>query len=70
MDADLDTLATALYVTIDDLVRNNPNLLPPRPRVSITSPGGCGTAGRTCATFSPTSRYSPGTTNGYGSCRT
>ena len=35
MDADLDTLATALYVTIDDLVRNNPNLLPPRPRVSI-----------------------------------
>ena len=35
MDADLDTLATALYVTIDDLVLAAPDLAPPRPPVGI-----------------------------------
>ena len=36
MDADLDTLATALYVTADDLLRAHPERVPPRPRVGIT----------------------------------
>lgn len=31
MDADLDTLATALYVFTDDLLREHPEQLPPRP---------------------------------------
>ncbi|MDF1489972.1 IS982 family transposase [Tessaracoccus caeni] len=31
MDADLDTLATALYVTCDDLLKAHPEQLPPRP---------------------------------------
>lgn len=31
MDADLDTLATALYVTTDDLLRSHPERVPPRP---------------------------------------
>ena len=31
MDADLDTLATALYVTSDDLLKAHPEQLPPRP---------------------------------------
>ncbi len=35
MDADLDTLATALYVTIDDLLQQAPHLVPWRPRVGI-----------------------------------
>jgi hypothetical protein len=35
VDADLDTLATALYVTIDDLVLAAPDLAPPRPPVGI-----------------------------------
>ena len=35
MDADLDTLATALYVTIDDLLQQAPHLAPWRPRVGI-----------------------------------
>jgi hypothetical protein len=35
VDADLDTLATALYVTIDDLVLAAPELAPPRPPVGI-----------------------------------
>ena len=35
MDADLDTLATALYVTIDDLLKQAPELAPWRPRVGI-----------------------------------
>ncbi len=35
MDADLDTLATALYVTIDDLLLQAPHLAPWRPRVGI-----------------------------------
>ncbi len=35
MDADLDTLATALYVTIDDLLKAAPHLAPWRPRVGI-----------------------------------
>jgi Transposase DDE domain len=34
-DADLDTLATALYVTIDDLLPQAPQLVPPRPWVGI-----------------------------------
>ena len=35
MDADLDTLATALYVTIDDLLIASPQLAPWRPAVGI-----------------------------------
>lgn len=35
MDADLDTLATALYVKTDDLLRNSPQLAPWRPDVGI-----------------------------------
>lgn len=35
MDADLDTLATALYVTTDDLLKTHPEQLPPRPVVGI-----------------------------------
>jgi Transposase DDE domain len=35
VDADLDTLATALYVTIDDLLLQAPQLAPWRPRVGI-----------------------------------
>ncbi len=35
MDADLDTLATALYVTTDDLLRASPQRAPWRPRVGI-----------------------------------
>jgi hypothetical protein len=36
VDAALDTLATALYVTIDDLLKTTPQLAPWRPRVGIT----------------------------------
>jgi hypothetical protein len=35
MDADLDTLATALYVKIDDALRADPTLARPRPKVGI-----------------------------------
>jgi len=35
VDADLDTLATALYVTIDDLLQQAPELAPWRPRIGI-----------------------------------
>lgn len=35
MDADLDTLATALYARIDDLMKEHPELAPWRPRVGI-----------------------------------
>jgi hypothetical protein len=35
VDADLDTLATALYVTIDDLLKRAPQLAPWRPAVGI-----------------------------------
>ena len=35
MDADLDTLATALYVTTDDLLKAYPERVPARPRVGI-----------------------------------
>ena len=33
MDTDLDTLATALYVKIDDELKADPSLLPERPEV-------------------------------------
>ncbi len=36
MDADLDTLATALYVRIDDVLKAAPERMPWRPRVGIT----------------------------------
>ncbi len=36
MDADLDTLATALYVRVDDLLKTHPERVPARPRVGIT----------------------------------
>lgn len=35
MDTDLDTLATALYVTTDDLLKTHPEQLPERPVVGI-----------------------------------
>lgn len=35
MDADLDTLATALYVRVDDLLKTEPHRVPWRPRVGI-----------------------------------
>ena len=35
MDADLDTLATALYARIDDLLQEHPDLAPWRPKVGI-----------------------------------
>jgi Transposase DDE domain len=35
MDADLDTLATALYVRVDDAVKDDPSLAPWRPVVGI-----------------------------------
>ena len=38
MNADLDTLTTALYVTIDDALAAGPSLLPARPAVGI-APG-------------------------------
>jgi hypothetical protein len=36
VDADLDTLATALYVRIDDLLKTEPQHAPWRPAVGIT----------------------------------
>ena len=36
MDADLDTLATALYARIDDVLKEHPELVPWRPKVGIT----------------------------------
>ena len=35
MDNDLDTLATALYVSTDDLLKSHPEITPWRPRVGI-----------------------------------
>ena len=35
VDADLDTLATALYARVDDLLKDRPELVPWRPRVGI-----------------------------------
>jgi hypothetical protein len=35
VDADLDTLATALYVRVDDLLKSHPERAPRRPRVGI-----------------------------------
>jgi hypothetical protein len=35
VDTDLDTLATALYVTTDDLLRAHPERVPSRPRIGI-----------------------------------
>ena len=35
MDADLDTLATALYVRTDDLLKTHPERVPARPKVGI-----------------------------------
>jgi len=35
VDADLDTLATALYVRVDDLLKSQPGRVPWRPRVGI-----------------------------------
>lgn len=36
MDTDLDTLATALYVQADDLLKAYPERIPPRPRIGIS----------------------------------
>lgn len=35
MDTDLETLATALYATADELLNSHPEIVPPRPRVGI-----------------------------------
>ena len=35
MDTDLDTLATALYVTTDDLLRAHPERVPARPKIGL-----------------------------------
>ena len=35
MDADLDTLATALYVRVDDLLKMSPDQAPARPAAGI-----------------------------------
>jgi hypothetical protein len=35
MDTDVDALATALYVRVDDLLKDRPELLPPRPRIGL-----------------------------------
>jgi hypothetical protein len=35
MDTDLDALATALYVRVDDLLLDRPWLVPPRPRIGL-----------------------------------
>ena len=35
MDADLDTLATALYARVDDTLKEHPELVPWRPKVGI-----------------------------------
>jgi Transposase DDE domain len=35
VDADLDTLATELYVTADDLLKQHPERVPPRPKVGF-----------------------------------
>jgi hypothetical protein len=35
VDADLDTLAIALYVTTDDLLRDHPERVPARPKVGM-----------------------------------
>ena len=39
MDTDLDTLATALYVTTDDLLKAHPEQAPARPAVGIVPLG-------------------------------
>jgi hypothetical protein len=36
VDADLDTLATALYVHTDDWLKDNPHRIPWRPKVGFT----------------------------------
>jgi len=35
VDADLDTLATAHYVRVDDLLKNTPERAPARPRTAV-----------------------------------
>ena len=35
MDTDLDTLATALYVRIDDALKDHPEMVPWRPKIGI-----------------------------------
>ena len=35
MDTDLDTLATALYVRIDDTLKDHPEMAPWRPKIGI-----------------------------------
>jgi hypothetical protein len=36
MDTDLDTLAIALYVRVDDALKDDPSLAPHRPNVGIS----------------------------------
>ena len=37
MDTGLEALTTALYATVDDLLKDHPEVLPPRPQVGITA---------------------------------
>ena len=37
MDTGLEALATELYVTVDDLLKDHPEVLPSRPRVGIAA---------------------------------
>ena len=39
VDTDLDTLATAIYVSTDDLLKARPELAPWRPAVGMKPPG-------------------------------
>ena len=75
MDTDLEALATALYVTVDDLLIARPEAGPPRPRVGLVartswpscrpcwaapaSGTGSATPTATCGACSPTSPASP-----------
>lgn len=37
MDADLDSLATGLYVTVDDVLRSHPQRVPARPVIEVAA---------------------------------
>ena len=37
MDTGLEALASAMYVTVDDLLKDHPEVLPPRPQVGIAA---------------------------------
>ncbi len=53
MDADLDTVATALYVCIDDLLISHPERAPWRPKVGIAPKLSDAGSGRRCGPITP-----------------